>query len=91
LLIDNFCRPEKVGDKDAQLAATEGDFTYHGVSHNHSFRSMDCTKAETVILKMYKNHDSNVLYCDLEKGTYISELNDASNHKDQNFFPALVM
>lgn len=32
-----------MGTKEEQLAATEGTFAYHTVSHNHSFRSMDCT------------------------------------------------
>jgi hypothetical protein len=41
--LTTFFRPEKIGNKEDQLAATEGDFTYHRVSHNHGFRSMDCT------------------------------------------------
>jgi hypothetical protein len=43
LLLTTFFRPEKIGNKEEQLAATEGAFAYHTVSHDHSFRSMDCT------------------------------------------------
>jgi hypothetical protein len=36
-------RPEKIGNKEEQLATTEGAFAYHTVSHIHSFRSTDPT------------------------------------------------
>lgn len=41
--LTHFFRAEQVGDKEEQLAATEGAFAYHTVMHNHTFRSMDCT------------------------------------------------
>ncbi|XP_065306611.1 uncharacterized protein [Dermacentor albipictus] len=38
-----FFRQECAGEKELQLAASEGVFAFHTVVHNHSFRSIDCT------------------------------------------------
>lgn len=41
--LPTFFRQDKFGDKEAELAQTEGLWAFHTVTHNQSFRSMDCT------------------------------------------------
>jgi hypothetical protein len=41
-----------IGDKELDLAAKEGTFTFHTVVHNQSFQSMDCTS--TINRKLFE-------------------------------------
>lgn len=40
---DYFRKKDIFGSKEKELATAEAVFCYHTVTHNHSFRSMDCT------------------------------------------------
>lgn len=50
--LTEFYANASCGTKEKQLAAAEGTLAYHTVSHNHSFRSMDCTSK--LIQKMFE-------------------------------------
>jgi hypothetical protein len=41
--LTTYFRPERIGNEEEQLAATEGALAYHTVSHSHSFRFIYCT------------------------------------------------
>jgi hypothetical protein len=50
--IYSFFVGKTIGDKQLDLAAKEGTFTFHTVAHSQSFQSMDCTS--TVIWKLFE-------------------------------------
>ncbi len=43
--VTNFFTKKLPSFDEKKLAAAEGTFAYHTVTHNHSFRSMDCTSS----------------------------------------------
>jgi hypothetical protein len=46
-----FCG-KTIGDKELNLAAKGGTFTFHAVAHNRSFQSIDCTSK--IIRKLFE-------------------------------------
>jgi hypothetical protein len=50
--VSKFFKSSTCGSKELELAAAEGVFAYHTVSHSQSFRSMDCTTK--IIQKLFE-------------------------------------
>lgn len=85
--MSKFFKSVTAGAKELELAAAEGVFSYHNISHCQSFRSMDCTLR--IIQKLFEPKFSCARTY-LDQANFVSVSLDSPNHKDLKMFPTLV-